>query len=224
MTLNMEALTFNKNGLIPAVVQDVRGQVLMLAYMNEASLRRTLDTGETWFYSRSRQQLWHKGETSGHTQRVLAIAADCDGDALLVTVEQTGVACHTGAATCFHRPLQGGHAQAVADPQGTGQAQAPGQAAADWAAELAGLEAVIRARQGADPAESYTASLLADLDRACKKVGEEATEVVLAVKNGDRPNLVHEAADLLYHTLVLLVSHGLGLEQVADELRRRRQE
>lgn len=209
MTVDVKGLKFGSDGLIPAVVQDAKGTVLMLAYMNEQSLGRTLQTGETWFFSRSRQQLWHKGETSGHTQRVLAIAADCDGDTLLVTVEQTGVACHTGEPTCFHRPLAEG-----AEPAGTPQ----------WPAELSRLEAVIKARAGADPASSYTAQLLADVDRACKKVGEEATEVVLAVKNRDRANLIHEAADLLYHTLVVLASQGLGLDDVAAELKRRRQD
>lgn len=221
--MTAKGLTFDRAGLIPAVVQDAAGQVLMLAYMNEESLQRTLATGETWFYSRSRQQLWRKGETSGHTQRVLDIKADCDGDALLVTVEQQGVACHTGAATCFHRPLPAAGVEAERT-EGAGPASRADDAPTDWAAELARLEAVIRSRRGAAPAGSYTASLLADIDRACKKVGEEATEVVLAVKNDDRANLVHEAADLLYHTLVVLVSQGVGLSEVAAELRRRRQE
>ena len=214
-------LKFDKRGLIPAVVQDARGRVLMLAYMNEESLRKSLETGRTWFYSRSRRELWPKGETSGNVQRVLAIAADCDRDALLVTVEQTGVACHEGDYSCFHNPLpaEGGAAPAPGREAG-GPLSAGGRPLGEVLDEL---ERVIVQRRRDLPEGSYTTRLLRGApDAVCKKIGEEATEVVLAAKNGDRNNLAWEAADLLYHTLVLLASQGLSLQDVARELDSRR--
>jgi len=199
---------FGDDGLLPAVVQDAEtGRVLTLAWMNAESLAKTLETGETWFWSRSRQELWHKGATSGNTQEVAGIATDCDADAIVVSVVPAGPACHTGETSCFHDPLQG-------------------DVGADNAsyAMLPDLEAIITARAGdADPESSYTASLLArGIDTMCKKVGEEATEVAIAAKGGEHDQLVYESADLLYHLMVLWQSQGVSLAEVAEELASRR--
>lgn len=197
---------FGADGLVPAVVQDAGdGRVLTQAWMSRESLERTLETGQTWFWSRSRRELWRKGATSGNTQAVRAVVLDCDQDALLVLVDQAGVACHTGAPTCFHEPLT------------------DGEAPASFAA-LADLERTIAERaEGADPEASYTARLLAQgTDQVCKKVGEEATEVVLAAKGGERDRVVYESADLLYHLAVLWRASGVDLDEVARELASRR--
>jgi len=196
---------FGDDGLIPAVVQDAGdGRVLTLAYMNRESLERTLERRETWFWSRSRQELWRKGATSGNTQAVRSVALDCDGDAVLVQVDQTGVACHTGAATCFHDPLT--------------------PAAPEPFAALADLVRTIGERaDAADPESSYTARLLAKgIDTVCKKVGEEATEVVLAAKGKEHGQVVYESADLLYHLAVLWRAAGVDVDEVAAELASRR--
>jgi phosphoribosyl-ATP pyrophosphohydrolase/phosphoribosyl-AMP cyclohydrolase len=201
----IERVAFGADGLVPAVVQDAGdGRVLTLAYMNAESLGRTLERGETWFWSRSRGELWRKGATSGNTQRVREVLIDCDADAVLVRVDQTGVACHTGAPTCFFTRVHGEPAEAFA--------------------ALADLERVIGERaEIADPESSYTAGLLAKgMDTVCKKVGEEATEVVLAAKGGEHDGVVHEAADLLYHLGVLLRASGVAVEEVAAELASRR--
>jgi phosphoribosyl-AMP cyclohydrolase / phosphoribosyl-ATP pyrophosphohydrolase len=201
----VERVRFGPDGLAPAVVQDATsGRVLTLAWMSPASLERTLERGETWFWSRSRSELWHKGATSGNTQAVRAILLDCDADALVVLVDQTGVACHTGAATCFFTPLTGGGAEAFA--------------------ALGDLEAVVADRAAAaDPSASYTARLLAKgIDTVCKKVGEEATEVVVAAKGAERQRVVEESADLLYHLAVLWRATGVSLDEVAAELAARR--
>jgi phosphoribosyl-ATP pyrophosphohydrolase/phosphoribosyl-AMP cyclohydrolase len=196
---------FDDRGLVPAVVQDaVSGRVLTLAYMNRESLRRTLATGETWFWSRSRGELWHKGATSGNTQAVRSVRLDCDGDAVLVGVEPAGPACHTGARDCFGDP-------------------AAGDAGQPYAA-LADLVRVVADRAAAaDPESSYTARLLAKgIDTVCKKVGEEATEVVLAAKGEEHDQLVYESADLLYHLAVLWRASGVTFDEVAAELASRR--
>jgi phosphoribosyl-ATP pyrophosphohydrolase/phosphoribosyl-AMP cyclohydrolase len=196
---------FGADGLAPAVVQDATtGRVLMLAWMSPASLERTLAEGETWFWSRSRGELWHKGATSGHVQRVRAVRVDCDADALVVLVDQTGVPCHTGADTCFHASLAGD--------------------AAEPFAALGALEAVIAARsEAADPEASYTARLLSrGPDAVGKKVGEEATEVAMALKGGERERVVEESADLLYHLAVLWRAAGVRLEEVGAALGARR--
>jgi phosphoribosyl-AMP cyclohydrolase / phosphoribosyl-ATP pyrophosphohydrolase len=196
---------FGPDGLVPAIVQDATtGRVLTLAWMSAASLERTLAEGETWFWSRSRNELWHKGATSGHTQRVRAIRLDCDGDALVVLVDQVGVACHTGEETCFHRPLSG-------------------EAAEPFAA-LPDLERIVAARaEAADPESSYTARLLAKgADTLGKKVGEEATEVAMAMKGAERDRVVEESADLLYHLVVLWRGAGVRSEDVAAALAARR--
>jgi len=197
---------FGADGLVPAVVQDATtGRVLTQAWMNRESLERTLERGETWFWSRSRQELWHKGATSGNTQAVRSVSLDCDGDAVLVLVDQTGVACHTGAETCFHEPLSGE------------------DGAAAFAA-LGELERTIAERaDAADAGSSYTARLLAKgIDTVCKKVGEEATEVAIAAKGAERDQVVYESADLLYHLAVLWRASGVRLEEVAAELASRR--
>lgn len=205
------SVRFGDDGLVPAIVQDAEtGRVLTLAWMNAESLGRTLERGETWFFSRSRGELWHKGGTSGNTQQVTGAATDCDDDAVLVAVRPAGPACHTGEESCFHVALGG---------------QAVGGDAAPYAA-LPDLEAVVRARAAdADPASSYTASLLdRGIDTMCKKVGEEATEVAIAAKGREREQVVHESADLLYHLVVLWQAAGVTLAEVAEELASRRRE
>jgi phosphoribosyl-ATP pyrophosphohydrolase/phosphoribosyl-AMP cyclohydrolase len=202
----VERVRFGADGLVPAVVQDAGdGRVLTQAWMSRESLELTLERGETWFWSRSRGELWRKGATSGNTQAVRAVVLDCDGDSLLVLVDQTGVACHTGAPSCFHQPLT------------TGPVPAPFAALAD-------LERTVAERaEAADPGASYTARLLAKgIDTVCKKVGEEATEVVLAAKGREREQVVYESADLLYHLTVLWRAAGVGLDEVARELDSRR--
>ncbi len=202
----IERVRFNADGLVPAVVQDAGdGRVLTQAWMNRESLERTLERGETWFWSRSRRELWHKGATSGNTQAVRSVSLDCDGDALLVLVDQTGVACHTGAATCFHDRLGD---EAPVEPF----------------AALTDLERTIADRAAAaDPDSSYTARLLAKgIDTVCKKVGEEATEVAIAAKGREHDQVVYESADLLFHLAVLWRASGVSLEEVAAELASRR--
>ncbi|MGE0028237.1 MAG: bifunctional phosphoribosyl-AMP cyclohydrolase/phosphoribosyl-ATP diphosphatase HisIE [Thermoleophilia bacterium] len=201
-----ERVRFGADGLIPAVVQDAgTGRVLTQAWMNRESLERTLARGETWFWSRSRQELWRKGATSGNTQAVRAVLLDCDGDSLVVLVDPAGPACHTGAETCFGDALTGGE---VPEPF----------------AALADLERTVADRAAvADPEASYTARLLAKgIDTVCKKVGEEATEVVLAAKGAEHGQVVYESADLLYHLAVLWRATGVRLDEVAAELASRR--
>jgi phosphoribosyl-AMP cyclohydrolase / phosphoribosyl-ATP pyrophosphohydrolase len=196
-------IAYDERGLVPCIAQDWRtGEVLTLAYMNAEALRRTRETGEIHFFSRSRQELWHKGATSGNTQTVRAIRYDCDGDALVALVEPAGPACHTGERTCFHR--------------GQTDAQAPYEV-------LPGLERTIAARAQRRPAGSYTTQLLDDPQYAGAKVQEEAEEVVRAVREESDERVAEEAADVLYHLAVLLRGRGLGLadaERVLDGRRR----
>jgi len=195
-------IKFDQNGLVPAIVQDAAsGQVLMLAWMNREALDKTLSGGKATFWSRSRDQLWVKGETSGNTQWVQAVQLDCDQDAVLVRVDPEGPACHTGAQSCFFDALK------QAPP-------APGET-------LAALERVLESRKEAPPPGSYTAKLFADEALRHKKVGEEAAELITASLRGKRDEIAHEAADLLYHAMVLLKAHGMGLKEVAEELRKR---
>ena len=208
--MSIDDIAFNDDGLVPAVVQDAdTGRVLTVAWMNRDSLEKTLETGQTWFWSRSRQELWNKGATSGNPQEVAGIATDCDSDAIVVSVIPAGPACHTGESTCFHVPLQG-------------------DVGADNAsyAMMPDLEAIIRERvQDADPKSSYTAHLMAKgIDTMCKKVGEEATEVAIAAKGEEREQLIYESADLLYHLMVLWQSQDIRLSEVAEELASRRRE
>lgn len=207
----LEAIKFDANGLVPAIAQDVKtGAVLMLAYMNEQSVRLTLETGYATYFSRSRQKLWRKGEESGHVQRVRAIRYDCDGDTLLLQVEQEGVACHTGEYTCFHNTLKA--------LDGEGEA-AKGQGSA----VLQEVFNVILGRM-ANPVEgSYTNYLLdKGVEKIAKKVGEEATETVIAAIKANKDELRYEASDLLYHLLVLLAQQGVTLEELWAELASRR--
>jgi phosphoribosyl-ATP pyrophosphohydrolase/phosphoribosyl-AMP cyclohydrolase len=208
--LRVEDLKFDAQGLIPAIVQDARTrEVLTLAYMNEESLRRTLEEGETWFWSRSRSRLWHKGETSGHMQRVQRVIADCDGDALTVLVEPQGPACHTGARSCFHRKVEGGEQmerRETVEPRELGEL-------------LQQLYALILSRREERPEGSYTTYLFdAGLDKILKKIGEESAETIIAAKNEEPLMLIAEVSDLIYHLLVLLVERGVWLEDVAAEL------
>jgi phosphoribosyl-ATP pyrophosphohydrolase/phosphoribosyl-AMP cyclohydrolase len=206
MKIAIEDLKFDAAGLIPAIVQDaVTLRVLTLAYMNAESFRKTLETRETWFWSRSRSSLWHKGETSGNTQRVVDVRLDCDGDALTVLVIANGPACHTGAETCFHNEIEGAEAFEVVPP--------------GLAAVLNSLYVLVESRKRDRPEGSYTTYLFAQgLDKILKKVGEESAEVIIAAKNDDRNALVKESSDLLYHLVVLLVERGVSLAEVSDEL------
>ena len=208
MTLKPEDVRFDERGLVPTVVQDVRTrEVLTLAYMNEESLRRTLSEGETWFWSRSRSELWHKGATSGHTQRVVEVRLDCDADALVVLVEPRGPACHTGAVSCFSRDEV---AEAERGADGIGVV-------------LEELYEVVAARRREMPAGSYTTYLFEKgLNKILKKVGEEAAETIIAAKDDDKAALTAETADLVYHLVVLLVERGVTLEALGGELARRR--
>jgi phosphoribosyl-ATP pyrophosphohydrolase/phosphoribosyl-AMP cyclohydrolase len=201
----MTELRWSKEGLIPAIVQDVHtGQVLMLAYMNEESLTRTVDSGETWFWSRSRGELWHKGATSGNTQRVVEVRYDCDADTLLVRVEPAGPACHTNRQSCFYRRLPDG-AELEPPPAAGGV--------------LAHLEAVIRHRKAHPQPGSYTNKLFdAGLPRIGQKVGEEAVETVVAALSEVDDRLVNELADLVYHALVLLAAKDLSWSDVEASL------
>ena len=193
-------LKFDAHGLIPAIVQDhYTKEVLTLAYMNAESLAITIDEGRTCFWSRSRQELWRKGETSGNIQRVVSITADCDGDALVVEVVKAGPACHTGAESCFFQPVY------LSDEL--------------KAFSYEGLYHLIEGRK-TDPKEgSYTTYLFEKgLDKILKKVGEECTEVIIAAKDRDHKETVYELADLAYHVLVLMVEAGISLDEVRAEL------
>ena len=205
MEFDLSAIRYNEQGLVPAIAQDAAtGAVLMLAWMNEESLRLTLETGYATYFSRSRQALWKKGETSGHTQRVLALRYDCDGDALLLTVEQTGPACHTGAYSCFHHTVLETEEAASADI-------------------LRQVYDVIRDRELHPKAGSYTNYLLSKgMEKIGKKVGEEAVETVIAAMKGAPEEVCSESADLLYHLLVLLYRSGVSLPQLWQELAKRR--
>lgn len=202
MSIDPKTIKFDEHGLAPAIVQDAdTREVLMLAYMNEESLARTLETGQTWFWSRSRNELWHKGATSGNTQDVVALTTDCDNDTIVVLVEPAGPACHTGARSCFGLQVAEQH------PGGL----------------LHELYDVIKSRKEERPEGSYTAYLFdKGLDKILKKFGEEAAETIIAAKNDDKQQLIAETADLLYHLLVLLVEREVNLDNVRDELAQRR--
>ena len=199
--MNVAELKFDERGLIPAIVQDAQTrEVLTLAYMSRESLDRTIETHETWFWSRSRNELWHKGETSGNTQQVVDLVADCDGDALVVLVKPAGPACHTGARSCFDLKQN-----------------------ADLGALLTQLYTLIESRERERPDGSYTTYLFEHgLDKILKKVGEESAETIIAAKNEDAKPLVSEVSDLIYHLLVLLVARGVSLDQIREELVLRR--
>ena len=224
MSVRPEEVKFDGRGLVAAIVQDARTrEVLTLAYMNEESLRRTLAEGETWFWSRSRAGLWHKGATSGNTQRVVEVRADCDSDALLVLVEPRGPACHTGAASCFRRETGEPRTVSAGEADGLEDAAATGRRGARVGDVLEELYGVISARRGEMPAGSYTTYLFEQgLNKILKKVGEESAETIIAAKDGDLAALCSETADLVYHLLVMMVERGLTPDELAGELARRR--
>jgi phosphoribosyl-AMP cyclohydrolase / phosphoribosyl-ATP pyrophosphohydrolase len=201
------AVSWGADGLVPAIVQDAKtGQVLTLAYMNVEALARTLETGETHFWSRSRHELWHKGATSGYTQHVEEIRLDCDGDALLVRVNPSGPACHTGKASCFYRELDGTDAASKMTPTGV----------------INHLESVIAKRQEHPREGSYTTQLFAAGEKEiAKKVGEEGVEVAIASLIENDGRVISEMADLVYHSLVLLAQKGLAWVDIENELARR---
>ncbi|MGD6990912.1 bifunctional phosphoribosyl-AMP cyclohydrolase/phosphoribosyl-ATP diphosphatase HisIE [Sutcliffiella horikoshii] len=206
--INLEAVKFDEKGLVPAIVQDASTkEVLTLAYMNGESLVKTVETRETWFWSRSRGELWHKGATSGNTQRVVEMRYDCDQDAVLVLVEPNGPACHKGEETCFHEVVLGADS---------------GASSTATTAILSRLESVIASRAVDKPAGSYTTYLFEEgVDKILKKVGEEAAEVIIAAKNRDRGELTWEVADLLFHVMVLLREQDVSLDEVLSVLEER---
>lgn len=207
----MDRIRFDEKGLVPAVVQDaLSGAVLMLAYMNRESLAKTIETGRTWFYSRSRQELWNKGATSGHMQKVRDLYYDCDGDTLLVKVEQTGAACHEGSFSCFSRKFGESEPTLLERPE-TSESVLPG------------LYHVIENRRQQPQEGSYTNLLFEKgQDKILKKVGEEAAETMIASKNQSQGEVIYEMADLWYHCLVLLAWHGIDLTELLAELEKRR--
>ncbi len=213
----LEGIEFDESGLVPCVAQDHRsGEVLTLAYMNQEALRLTLETGEMHFFSRSRDELWHKGETSGNVQRLRQLRYDCDGDALVALVEPAGPACHTGERSCFYRELGGSASTDVDAPA------APGEPAPAAHEALALLERTLRARETEQPDGSYTAELLADAERLAGKVAEEAEEVTRAAREESDDRVASEAADLLYHLSVLLRSRDVDVADVMEVLNGRR--
>lgn len=230
MSLEHKEVRFDERGLVPAVVQEAgSGEVLMVAYMNRESLAKTLATGYTWFYSRSRDRLWQKGETSGHVQKVVDVTTDCDQDTVLIKVEQVGPgACHEGFMSCFHYGVgavradeseDAAHmaAQRTFDPE---TVYAQKEAATDT---LKLLYDVIASRKASPVEGSYTTYLFNEgIDKILKKVGEECTEVIISGKGGDSDGLIMESADLLYHLLVLFVEAGVRPEEVWNELAKRR--
>jgi phosphoribosyl-AMP cyclohydrolase / phosphoribosyl-ATP pyrophosphohydrolase len=207
----IDKIRFDEKGLIPAIVQDSETKtVLMLAYMNRESLAKTLETGTTWFYSRSRQELWNKGATSGHMQQVREMFYDCDGDTLLVKVDQMGAACHEGTFSCFSRKF-GESEQTVIDRPKLQDSV------------LLGLYGVIEDRRRRPKEGSYTNQLFdKGQDKILKKVGEEAAETIIASKNNSQGEVIYEMADLWYHCLVLLAWHGINIEDLLQELDQRR--
>ena len=203
--LHWSDLKLNSDGMVPVIVQDYRtDEVLMLAYMNEESLLKTLETGYTWFWSRSRQELWNKGATSGNLQKVVELFYDCDGDALLVKVEQQGVACHTGEYSCFHNPLW--HTSNLPVPEVEGLPKV-----------ISELYRMILYKRQADDAEMKFL-MSGSQDKLLQKLGNEITETIIASKNGEKDKVLHEMADLWYHCLVLLAYHNITPEELLREL------
>lgn len=203
MSENINQLVFDESGLIPAIIQDAStGKVLTLAYMSQDALTKTLETRETWLYSRSRQQLWKKGESSGNKQIVKNISYDCDGDSLLVQVEPLGPACHTGETTCFHKKLDDG-----------------GQ---NLFAMISDLADTINHRRENPVDGSYTTYLFREgIDKVLKKIGEETSEVIIGAKNNNKDELVWEISDLVYHTLILMDIQDISPGAIRQELQKR---
>lgn len=206
--MTVDELKFDADGLIPVAIVDARSaELLTLAYANREAVERTIATKATYLWSRSRKRLWRKGEESGNTQQVVAVMADCDGDALSYRVIPNGPACHTGADSCFHNEIS---------------SEPAARTAGAFAKAAAYLEKTIESRKSADPANSYVARLFAGgVDRIGRKVGEEATELVIAAKNKSHDEVVAEAADLIFHTLVLLSEEGVSLDEVGIEFQKR---
>lgn len=198
--LNIDELKFDEKGLIPAIVVDAESkQVLTLAYMNRESLEISMREGRTCFWSRSRQELWRKGETSGNVQRIVSITADCDRDALVVTVDKDGPACHLGTDSCFQDSVF--------------------ESGQPLPFSVEGLYTLLQGRKESLPEGSYTTYLFQKgIDKILKKVGEESTEVIIAGKAGDKPETIYEIADLMYHLMVLMVEMGISVEDVTAEL------
>lgn len=207
--IDIEELKFDDKGLIPAVVQDaVTKRVLTLAYMNRESLQRTLETGDTVFWSRSRQEFWHKGETSGNYQHVVSIIADCDRDALTILVNKEGPACHLGTDSCFEYPLKG-------------EVDRPSKGKMDLE-YVRSLYKLLEDRKKEMPEGSYTSYLFEKgIDKILKKVGEECTEVIIAAKADDHSETVYEISDLVYHVMVMMVEMGISIDEVTAELESR---
>ncbi|MCB8817945.1 bifunctional phosphoribosyl-AMP cyclohydrolase/phosphoribosyl-ATP diphosphatase HisIE [Desulfosporosinus shakirovi] len=214
--LDLSKIRWDAHGLVPAIVQDVETrEVLMLAYMNEESLGRTLHEGKACYYSRSRQSLWLKGETSGHFQEIVDIKFDCDQDALLLTVKQIGMACHEDYFSCFHYDLTS------EGFEGIGKAKVRPEPTLGRTLEL--LTDVIHSRNQERPEGAYTTYLFEKgIDKILKKVGEESAEVIIAAKNADPEEIRCEVSDLFYHVLVMLEERGVGVSEVARELLERR--
>jgi phosphoribosyl-AMP cyclohydrolase / phosphoribosyl-ATP pyrophosphohydrolase len=205
--VNVDELSFSMGGLLPVVVQHhVSGQVLMVGFANPESVQKTIETKHAWFFSRSRQRLWEKGETSGNYLDVHGIRVDCDADALIYLCEPHGPTCHTGAPSCFFNAVD----------------QVPGaETSGEAAAQL--FETILQRRRSGDPNTSYVAKLLrAGVDRVAQKVGEEAVETVIAAKNADREEVAREVADLWFHTFILLAQQGMTPEDVWKVLAERR--
>lgn len=202
----MTQLKYDKDGLVPVIIQDSETkQVLTLAYANQEAIEKTMENGETWLYSRSRQELWNKGATSGNTQKVISVQVDCDADAVIYEVVPNGPACHTGEQSCFSETIYGESKATAGDM-------------------LEELKVLIRNRQSEMPEGAYTTYLFEEgVDKICKKVGEEAAEVIIAAKNRDAEELSMETADLFYHVMVLLQEQGVDLDQVMAVLKERHQ-
>jgi phosphoribosyl-ATP pyrophosphohydrolase/phosphoribosyl-AMP cyclohydrolase len=202
--MDLSKLKYDEKGLIPAIIQDASSSaVLMMAYMNEESLKKTLETNTTWFYSRSRQKLWNKGETSGNFQNVVSIDFDCDEDTLLVKVIPQGPSCHTGEYSCFYRNISGKHAIQSENMLQT-------------------LYKIVKDRKETPKEGSYTQYLFdKGVDKILKKVGEESAETIIAAKNQSKEELIYETSDLLYHLMVLLVNQGVKLDDIMEELKKR---
>lgn len=204
----IDQLQWNEQGLIPAIVQDAKtNQVLMMAYMSPESLQQSCDCGETVFWSRSREEIWHKGATSGNTQRIVSMAADCDKDTLLIQVAPSGPACHTGSTSCFYETMGGVE---------------PVVRTNERLAMLSALEQTIEARKRERPEGAYTTYLFDNgIDKILKKIGEESAEIIIAAKGADQQELIGETSDLLFHLLVLLNTTGISLDDIMTELERR---
>lgn len=200
----MTKVNYDQDGLVPVIIQNAENkEVLTLAYANEEAVNKTIETNETWLFSRSRNELWNKGATSGNTQKVTAVRLDCDGDSLIYEVIPNGPACHTGEATCFHETIQGEQSKSTTDM-------------------FTELTALIGDREKEMPEGAYTTYLFTEgVDKICKKVGEEAAEVIIAAKNKDTEELSMETADLMYHLLVLLQEQKVEFSQVMNVLKER---